>query len=168
MSAKRAAAKTPPEAPKRKRGAPLGNKNAKGGKREGAGRPKGIFKLNADDATLAMVETLGKIQATNKEAGARLGVTEETFVEFLRREEKAAETFDFAKEVGKASLRSAQFKAALAGNPTMLVWMGKQLLGQKDKIDVGSDPDRPIKAEMTFKVQLVKSVHAEGDKPTVS
>lgn len=50
----------------------------------------------------------------------------------------------------------------------MLVWMGKQLLGQKDKIDVGSDPDRPIKAEMTFKVQLVKSVHAEGDKPTVS
>jgi hypothetical protein len=133
MSAKKAAAKTLP-ALKRKRGAPLGNKNAKGGKREGAGRPKGTFKLKADNATLATVETLGKIQATNKEAGARLGVTEETFVEFLRREEKAAETFEFAKEVGKASLRSAQFKAALAGNPTMLIWMGKQLLGQTDKI----------------------------------
>jgi len=37
-----------------------------------------------------------------------------------------------------------------------------------DKLELGSDPDRPIKAEMTFKVQLVKSVHAEGDKPTVS
>jgi len=34
---------------------------------------------------------------------------------------------------GKASLRRAQWKAAQDGNPTMLVWLGKQMLGQKDK-----------------------------------
>ena len=34
---------------------------------------------------------------------------------------------------GKASLRRAQWKAALNGNTTMLVWLGKQELGQNDK-----------------------------------
>jgi hypothetical protein len=34
---------------------------------------------------------------------------------------------------GKASLRRAQWKAAQEGNPTMLVWLGKQMLGQTDK-----------------------------------
>jgi hypothetical protein len=32
----------------------------------------------------------------------------------------------------KQSLRMAQIKAALAGNPTMLIWLGKNLLGQSD------------------------------------
>ena len=62
----------------------------------------------------------------------------------------------FAKEVGKASLRSAQFKAALAGNATMLIWMGKQLLGQRDKLDhevTGKDggPIQTITTEMSAK-----------------
>jgi hypothetical protein len=41
---------------------------------------------------------------------------------------------------GKASLRRAQWKAAQDGNPTMLVWLGKQTLGQKDKQEL-SGPD---------------------------
>lgn len=45
---------------------------------------------------------------------------------------------DFYKrysDEGKASLRRAQWKAAQDGNPTMLVWLGKQMLGQRDKQD---------------------------------
>jgi hypothetical protein len=38
---------------------------------------------------------------------------------------------------GTASLRRAQMQGALAGNPTLLIWLGKQLLGQRDKQDVG-------------------------------
>lgn len=34
---------------------------------------------------------------------------------------------------GKMSLRRAQFKTALAGNPAMQIWLGKQMLGQKDQ-----------------------------------
>jgi hypothetical protein len=41
---------------------------------------------------------------------------------------------------GKASLRRAQWKVAQDGNPTMLVWLGKQMLGQKDKQEL-SGPD---------------------------
>jgi hypothetical protein len=37
------------------------------------------------------------------------------------------------KEVGKANLRDAQWKRALNGSDTMLIWLGKNILGQKDK-----------------------------------
>ena len=42
-------------------------------------------------------------------------------------------------ELGKArlckSIRRAQVKSALRGNANMLVWLGKQLLNQSDKVD---------------------------------
>jgi hypothetical protein len=96
--------------------------------------------LLPDEATLKQVESLGKIQCTTKEAAAVLGVTEKTFIEFLQRSEKARETFEFGKENGKASLRRAQLKLAMEGNPTMLIWLGKNLLGQKDmtqRVEIG-------------------------------
>ena len=34
---------------------------------------------------------------------------------------------------------------ALAGNVTMLIWLGKQILGQKDKHEVASDEGSPMK-----------------------
>lgn len=37
---------------------------------------------------------------------------------------------------GKMSLRRAQWKLAEAGNPTMLIWLGRQWLGQCEKIDM--------------------------------
>ena len=111
-------------------------KKPKGGKREGAGRPKGSFKLNADERTLQALDGLGKIQATTKEAAAVLGVSEPTFIDFLKRDEKAQETFENGKGSGKVSLRRAQFKTALGGNATMQVWLGKQHLDQKDKSEI--------------------------------
>lgn len=96
------------------------------------GRP---HKLHADQETLKTVENLGKIQCTTKEASAVLKVTEKTFIEFLQREKKAADAFEFGKDNGKASLRRMQLKAAEAGNVTMLIWLGKQLLGQKDRFE---------------------------------
>ncbi len=37
------------------------------------------------------------------------------------------------QQKGLISLRRKQMQAVEAGIPTMLIWMGKQLLGQKDK-----------------------------------
>lgn len=39
------------------------------------------------------------------------------------------------KLLGKISIRRAQMRAAEKGNPTMLVWLGKQYLNQKDGAD---------------------------------
>ena len=104
------------------------------------GRPP---KLIPDENTIKEINGLGKLQCTNIEAAAFLEVSRETFEQFLGRNKNASEAFERGKEQGKASLRRAQFKAALAGNPTMLVWMGKQLLGQKDKMAIGGDNDAP-------------------------
>jgi hypothetical protein len=56
---------------------------------------------------------------------------------FLSAIEKGAAT-------GRMTLRSAQFKAAIGGNATMMIWLGKQLLGQTDKTDLLS-AGRPIR-----------------------
>jgi len=37
---------------------------------------------------------------------------------------------------GKASLRRTQWKAATGGNSTMMVWLGKNVLGQTDKQEI--------------------------------
>lgn len=37
-----------------------------------------------------------------------------------------------------------QLKAAEGGNVTMLIWLGKQLLGQKDKSELTGKDDTPL------------------------
>ena len=49
----------------------------------------------------------------------------------------------------KESLRRAQYKAAMNGNVTMLIWLGKQSLGQKDQPVDHSSPVKKIKLEKT-------------------
>lgn len=39
------------------------------------------------------------------------------------------------REMGKISLRRAQFEKAIGGNVAMMIWLGKQHLDQKDKIE---------------------------------
>jgi len=52
---------------------------------------------------------------------------------------------------GKISLRRAQFKSATGGNVSMLIWLGKQYLNQKDNPDLFNKQDesaQPIKIEI--------------------
>ena len=50
------------------------------------------------------------------------------------------------------SLRRKQFETALAGNVTMMVWLGKQYLGQKDKTEITGENGGSLfgKIECTF------------------
>lgn len=50
---------------------------------------------------------------------------------------------ELKKAEGKELLRAKQFSVAMEGDKTMLVWLGKQHLGQKDRSDVTTD-DKPI------------------------
>ena len=108
------------------------------------GRPKGSTKLQLTDELVRQIEGLARIQCTQREAGAVLGVDEDTFRSFLGLHKKALEAWENGKEVGKASLRRHQFRMAET-NATMQVWLGKQHLGQRDQMEVGGDPNNPIK-----------------------
>lgn len=44
------------------------------------------------------------------------------------------------REEGKMSLRRKQFEVALSGNVSMLIWLGKQMLGQTDKQEINATP----------------------------
>lgn len=53
-----------------------------------------------------------------------------------------AELIKDGRASGRSSLRRKQYQLAMDGHPTMLVWLGKQLLGQRDKFDATfSNPD---------------------------
>ena len=60
----------------------------------------------------------------------------------------------FAVEIkkGKAELRMSlrrwQLEAARKGNASLLIWLGKQMLGQKDTIEI--DGDAGIKLTMNY------------------
>lgn len=82
---------------------------------------------------LEQLEKLGQLQCTQPELAAFFGVTLRTIEKRLALPEYR-EAYDKGKGNGLTSLRRAQFRAAVEDkNPTMLVWMGKQLLDQKDK-----------------------------------
>lgn len=63
---------------------------------------------------------------------------------------KFAEVAEEKRGKGRVSLRRAQFQAALAGNTALLIWLGKQYLGQTEKIQ------QQIQSNATTQVELNK------------
>jgi hypothetical protein len=67
------------------------------------------------------------------EIAAFFNVSQQTIDEMLRRDPTFKAIMDRGKALGRGKLRSFQFQAAAKGNPIMLIWLGKQLLGQRDE-----------------------------------
>ena len=94
------------------------------------GRPK--IKLDYE-----LIGKLSYIQCTQKEIASTLEVSTRT----LQKDEEFIRIYKKGQEEGKMSLRRLQWKAAKENNVTMLIWLGKQYLGQTDKQEVsGAEP----------------------------
>lgn len=91
---------------------------------EGGGRPK-------FDVDYEQVEKLAGLQCTQEEIASYLGCSVDT----LQRDEKFCGIYKSGMDKGRMSLRRKQWQAANDGDKTMLVWLGKQYLGQRDKKD---------------------------------
>ena len=89
------------------------------------GRPRLEFDLR-------LVEDLGKIQSTHSELAAVLNVSIDTVERRLKDDSEFCGAYEKGLENGKSSLRRIQWKAALGGNTTMQIWLGKQYLSQRD------------------------------------
>jgi hypothetical protein len=76
----------------------------------------------------SQVEGLAAIHCTTDEIGAVLGCSRDTL------ERRYAASIKDGRARGRASLRRKQWELAQSGNATMLIWLGKQLLGQTDKV----------------------------------
>lgn len=103
-------------------------KEASGGSK--GGRPRLV--LNQDGEEL--IEKLYSIMCTDDEVSGMMGVDIETL-----KAEHNIERFSYARKKGqsqaKTSVRKAQFKSALNGNISMQIWLGKQVLGQREPKD---------------------------------
>lgn len=104
-----------------------------------AGRPK--IEINWED-----VRKLSLLQCTENEIASFLGVSVDTL---LRRKE-FCELHKKGMEEGRMSLRRLQWKKAQDGNTTMLIWLGKQYLGQSDKQELTGKDGQPLESKPVF------------------
>ena len=105
------------------------------------------------------VAELASIMCTHEEIAAILGC----HVSTLEHNEEFLQVYKKAFDQGKQSVRRAQYKAAMDGNVTMQIWLGKQYLGQKDKQEhelAGKD-GKPIE----HRYILVDGVKRDSKRP---
>jgi hypothetical protein len=91
---------------------------------------------------------LASIGCTTAEIAVACDVNYDTLYHRMDLEPELRVAIDAGREVGRTTLRRLQWQRATAGSDTMLIWLGKQMLGQRDKIDteatVSGNPDAPI------------------------
>lgn len=95
-----------------------------------AGRPR--IEINEE-----ALRRLCQLHATLVECAAFFRVSEDT-IERRCKELGYAHFAEFQAEnraVGNVSIRRKQYQLAMEGDKTMLIWLGKQMLGQTDRAD---------------------------------
>lgn len=91
------------------------------------------------ELNLTTCTNAGLIGCTNDEIATLLGISRTTFYDRMTHEPAIGEAIEAGRNNGKSTLRRLQWALAKQGNVTMLIWLGKQLLGQKDKVEHGVD-----------------------------
>ena len=87
----------------------------------------------AVDLTPEALEALAVMHPSNEEIAAYFKVSRQTVQRYLRKK-PFAEAFARGKDMRDISLKRAQWRAGVEkGNVVMLIWLGKQVLGQTDK-----------------------------------
>lgn len=102
------------------------------------GRPK--LQIDAEQ-----VEKLASIHCTMNEIAAIMGCSVDTL------ENRFSDVIEKGRDKGKASLRRLQWQTAQSGSAAMQIWLGKQLLGQRDRHETSSDP--AYQWDVTLKVR---------------
>ena len=99
-------------------------------KKRSVGRPK----TNLD---LADLEKICRLNCTMPEIAAFFDIPLRTLEDKYTNDEAVRRSIDKGRNQGKLSLRRKQLQILdETNNPTMAIWLGKQLLGQREKHDV--------------------------------
>ena len=98
---------------------------------------------------LTELEKLCALQCTQVDIAGWFDVSLST-IERRQREPEFAAVMERGYARGRVSLRRKQMQLAEQGNPAMLIWLGKQLLGQRDSIDqtIGAPGGEPFRIEI--------------------
>lgn len=79
-------------------------------------------------------------------------------------ERRFAEVIKKGRETGKMSLKRKQWELAMSGNVTMLIWLGKIILDQKDtsRIELMNIPDH------VFDREVERRLNERNSSPKIS
>lgn len=116
------------------------------------GRPK-------KEIDYVMVEKLASIMCTQEEIASFLGLSVKT----LQRDEEFSRVYKKAQETGKMSLRRIQWKLA-EKNTAMAIWLGKQYLGQTDKVETLIKETPSVEVKVIDNSNLEKAMYEDSDK----
>jgi len=121
------------------------------------------------DLDLTELEKLAAMHCTQEEVAAWFGTTHKT-ISLKLRQEPYKSAWERGLGKGNISLRRQQFARAEAGDKTMLIWLGKQWLGQKDvraNEHTGAD-GKPIEvvtgAYKTLEDELAAFIESERER----
>lgn len=124
------------------------------------GRPPIVW----DEDKWKMFDAMCACGALEEDIAEAIGVDRDTLTAICKRE-RGGLTFSayraLKKSKGRISLAAKQLEVAMGGNIAMLIWLGKQWLGQKEpKQDhgIGAPDGGPIKNEIT-----IRFVDADND-----
>lgn len=110
---------------------------------EGGGRPFAIDMK--DPENIKRVDIFGSLCATQQEMADWFGCSIKTIEAYMADEEHPfTKVYRHARSKFKSSLRSKQRELALEGNPALLIWLGKQVLDQKDKTENDMNIKTPV------------------------
>jgi hypothetical protein len=119
------------------------------------------------------VEKLCGLQCTQEEIAQFCDVSQDTLTRHCQDEfgMSFAEFFEQKRGAGRISLRRSQWQLAQKGNPTMLIWLGKQYLSQRDKTstELSGPEGRPIETRSLGKLtdeELEKEIQGYLNRPT--
>lgn len=106
---------------------------------------KGQIKQAQAKIDKAQFEKLCGLQCTESEIMSYFEVCKDTLIEWCRNTygEDFSTIFEQKKGKGKIALRRYQLQQA-EKNPTMAIWLGKQYLGQTDKIVSRNEIKLPV------------------------
>lgn len=102
------------------------------------GRPR--IELDHDE-----MEKLCRLSCTMEEIAAYFGCSVDTIERRLKEDEELAALVARGRAVGKISLRRKQFQILEESNSaSMAIWLGKQLLGQRDQVAHDLNDRQPV------------------------
>lgn len=93
---------------------------------------------------LERVKFFCRFNPNDEELAAALKIDPDTLSKYKNADPAVLQAMEEGKALGRMSLRGKQFDIAMKGNVSMLIWIGKQQLGQKDKILHGNDVENPL------------------------
>ena len=115
------------------------------------GRPK--VKMGLEE-----VENLSRLNCTMDEIAAYFNVDVRTVQLRAQREPAFRAAMERGQALGRLSIRRQQLRLMEHGNATMAVWLGKQLLGQRDRLEAEvtvKDGDMTLEQLLATGAQLI-------------